>query len=130
LIQALLSESQWHLIDTVLLILFFNDSPTFDVAKQGDFLTFALRNFPLCATDQQVGLDADRAEFPHTVLGWFGFQLSCSFEIRNQGQMDEQAVLFANFQGELSDGFKEGHPLDVADCASDFGDYNIHIGAR
>src|SRR5262249_9402454 len=72
-------------------------------------------------------LDTDLTELPDGVLRRLGLRLAGSLEKRHQRQVDVQAILLADIEGELADGLEKGQPLDVADGAADLGDDNIDV---
>ena len=53
--------------------------------------------------------------------------LAGRLEVGHQRQVDVQAVLLADVEGELADRFEERQPLDVADGAADLGDDHVHV---
>ncbi len=56
-----------------------------------------------------------------------GLQFGGRLEIRNQRQMDVEAVLLADVERELANGLEKRLALDVADRAADFGDHHIDV---
>ena len=61
------------------------------------------------------------------MLRRLGLQLAGRLQVRHQRQVNVQAVLLADVERELANGFEERHAFDVADRAADFGDDDIHI---
>ncbi len=61
------------------------------------------------------------------MLRRFGFELARGLEVGDQGQMDVQAVLAANVEGELANRFEKRKPFDIADRAADFGDDHVDV---
>ncbi len=57
------------------------------------------------------------------------FSSPAAFEIRHERQVDVQAVLLADVQRELPNGFQKGLALDIADGAADLGDHDIRVVA-
>src|SRR3546814_10987222 len=47
-----------------------------DIAEEGDLAPLAFRQRMFAAAEQYVGLDAQRRQFPHAVLGRLGLQLA------------------------------------------------------
>ena len=127
-VELVAVQADRHLVDTELAVLLLDHRPAFEVAKEGDFLAVGVRDFALGAANEHVRLDADLAQFHHAVLRRLGLQLAGRLQVRHQRQVDEQAVLLADFEGELADRLEVRHPLDVADRAADLGDDDIHFG--
>ena len=88
-----------------------------------------LAQLALGAANEDVGLNADLPQTLDGVLRRLGLGLAGGLQIRNQRQMDVQAVLLADIEGELADRFEERQPLDVADGAADLGDDHVHVVA-
>ena len=61
------------------------------------------------------------------VLRRLGLGLAGRLQVRHQRQVDVQAVLLADVEGELADRLEERQPLDVADRAADLGDDHVHV---
>src|SRR5262249_14899006 len=94
---------------------------------QGDLLGQILGQLALGAADENVRLDTDLTELADGMLSRLGFRLAGSLEERHQGQVNVQAVLLANVQGELADRFEERQSLDVAHGSADLGDDDIDV---
>ena len=84
----------------------------------------------LGAADQDVGLDADLPQDPDRVLRRLGLELAGGFQVRDQRQVNIQAVLPADVERELADRFQERQALDVADRAADLGDHDVDVVGR
>ncbi len=56
------------------------------------------------------------------MLGRFGLELVCRAEVRQQREVDEHHVLFADEVAHLADRFQERQRFDVADRAADLDD--------
>ena len=69
----------------------------------------------LGAADQEVGLDADLAQLADRLLGRLGLQLAAGAQEGHQREVDEDAVLRPDLEGELADRLEERQALDVAD---------------
>jgi hypothetical protein len=95
------------------------------VAEQGNLLAVIAADRPLGAADQHVRLNADLAKLTDRVLCGLGFQLAGRLEIRHEGEMDITAVLAADIEGELANGFQKRLTFDVADCAANLGDDDV-----
>ena len=63
------------------------------------------------------------------MLSWLGLGFSRGLEVRHECEVDEHHVFFANVQRDLADGFQKRQPFNIADCASEFCDNNVHIGS-
>jgi hypothetical protein len=85
------------------------------------------RNLAVGAAQQDVGLDADLAQFLDRVLGRLGLEFAGRGDPGHQRQVDVAGVLAAFLDAHLADGFEEGQRLDVAHGAADFDDR--HVGA-
>ena len=85
----------------------------------------------LGAADQDVGLDADLPQLRRRecCVGLV-FELAGRLQVGDQRQVDVQAVLLADVEGELADRFQERQALDVADRAADLGDDHVHVVGR
>src|SRR5262249_27931286 len=74
-----------------------------------------------------VRLDADRPQFAHRVLRWFGLQFACARYERHQGQMDVDRLAARQIIAELTDRFEIGQALDIADGATDLAQNKVEI---
>jgi type II secretory pathway component PulM len=99
------------------------------VAEQGDLALDLLVEEAVGAAEQDVGLDADRAQVAHAVLRRLGLQLAGRADERHQRQVDVERVLAADVLPELADGLDEGQALDVADRAADLDEHHVHVAA-
>ena len=79
----------------------------------------------VAAAEQDVGLDADFAQFLDRVLGRLGLQFAGGADIGDQGEVDIQDIFVAAVGTKLADRFQEGERLDVADRTADFDDGDI-----
>ena len=125
LIQAVLGEPQRHFVDGEFLVHLLDDRLGFDVAKECDFLAVFATQRPLGADDQDVGLDTDLPQLADAVLRRLGLGLAGRLQIRHQREVHEQAILLADVERNLPDGFQEGQPLDVAHRAAELGDHDV-----
>ncbi len=96
------------------------------VAEAGDLALLVLGNRPVAAAQQDLWLDADRAQFLDGVLGRLGLHLAGGRDVRQQRQVDEASPLRAEFLAELANGLEEGQALDIADRAADFAQHEIN----
>jgi hypothetical protein len=97
------------------------------IAEQSDLFSLFARDALFASADEHVGLDTDLTELPDGVLGRFGFDLCGGFEVWNQGEVDEQAVLATDVLWELPNCFEEWQAFDVTDGSTDFGDHDIGV---
>ncbi len=130
LVQPVLDQAQRHLVNAHRLVALLDHRPPLDVAKQSDFIRHVLRHLALGAADEDVGLDADLAKLADGVLGRLGLGLAGRLEIRDQRQVDVEAVVLAHVQRKLADRLQERQTFNVADRAADLGDDHVHVGAR
>ncbi len=125
-IHALMGEGQGTLVDAGD-VASGDDGLLLDIAEKRNLALHLLRQEAVGAAEQDIGLDSDREQLLHRVLGGLGLQLSRSGDEGNQRDMDEESVLAAELLAHLADGFKEGKRLDIADGAADFADDDIDI---
>ena len=128
LVQAVLGQPQRHFVDREFLVHLLDDGLRFDVAKQRDLLAVFAAQRPLGAHDQDVGLDTDLPQLADAVLRRLGLGLAGRLEIGHQREVHEQAILLADVERNLPDGFEERQPLDVADRAAQLGDHDVDAG--
>ena len=62
------------------------------------------------------------------MLGRLGFMLIGAGEIRNEGDMQENAVLFRKLQRDLTDSLQKRLAFDIADRTADLGDDDVGVG--
>ena len=129
LVQALLVEHAWHLVDRVR-VPDRDHAMQRDVGEQGDLLALLVRDRAVGAAEQGVRLDADLAHLLHRVLGRLGLQLARGGDPRHVGQVDKRGVRRAELQGHLAHGFEERQRLDVTHRAADFHDRHVHRVGR
>ena len=84
---------------------------------------------PIGAAEQDVRLDADRAQLAHAVLRGLGLELAGRADERHQREVDVERVLAADVLPELADGLEERQALDVADRAADLDDHDVDVRA-
>ena len=101
-----------------------------DVAHQRDLLLDPLGQLPVGPADDGVGLDTDRPERGHGVLGRLGLELAGRPDVGHQGDVEEEAVVPADVVADLARGLEERQRLDVADGAADLGDHHVHVRGR
>ncbi len=127
LVQLVLDQAERHLVDAEGLVALLDDGARLDVAEQGDLLGHVLAQLALGAADEDVGLNADLPQSLDGVLRRLGLGLAGRLEVGDQRQVDVQAVVLADVEGELADRFEERQALDVADGAADLGDDHVHV---
>jgi hypothetical protein len=125
LVQALLVEHAWHLVDGVR-VPDRDHAVQRDIGEERNLLALFIRDRSIGAAEQGVWLDADLAHLLHRVLGWLGLQLAGGGDPRHVGQVDKRRIRRAELQGHLADGFEEGQRFDVADRAADLDDGHVH----
>src|ERR1700737_3092442 len=69
-----------------------DDRLLFDVAEERDLLLHVLRNRPLAAAKQDVGLNADLTQLLDGVLRRLRLQLLARLDVRHEGEMDVDRV--------------------------------------
>ena len=79
------------------------------------------------AAEQDVRLDADRAQLLDRVLGRLGLQLAGARDVRQQRQVDVDRVVARQLVAELADRLEERQALDVADRAADLDQHEIEV---
>ena len=105
-----------------------DDARLAQIAEQRDLLAGAVRDRPLAAAQQDVGLDAEPKQLLRRMLGRLGLQFAGRGDPRHQGQMHEAHALAAELVAELADRFEERQALDVADRAADLAQHEILVG--
>ena len=91
------------------------------------FSASSLAKSPFGPANQHVRLDADLAQPPTECCVGLVFDFAGRLQIRHQRQVDVQAILLADVEGELADRFEKRQPFDVADGAADLGDDDIDV---
>ena len=125
-VEAFFLQHQRHLINGL-------DGAVLDhrflvnIAEQGDFFAHVGGNLVLGPADDDVRLNPDAAQLFDAVLGRFRFQFAGGGDIRNQGDMDIEGVVLADFLAHLADRLEERQALDVADRTADFGDHHVGV---
>ena len=106
-----------------------DDRVLVDVAHQRDLALEAVADRAVGAGHDRVGLDADRAQRGHRVLGRLGLELAARADVGQQRDVQEEAAVAADLVPDLADGLEEGQALDVAHGAADLGDDDVDLGA-
>ena len=129
LIEPLGGEHQRHFVDRRDVLR--GDHRFFvDVAEQRDLPLEIRIEEAIGAAQQDVRLDADRAQVADAVLRRLGLQLAGGADERHQRQVDVERVLAADVLAELADRFEERQALDVADRAADFDEHDVDVLRR
>ncbi len=89
------------------------------VAEETELAALLARDRPVGAAEQDVGLDADRAQLLHRVLRRLGLELARAGDEREEREMDVDRLMARQVVAELADRLEERQPLDVADGAAD-----------
>ena len=100
------------------------------VAEKRDLFLEVAPEFHLAAADDDVGLDADGAQFLDAVLGGLGLDLAGHAQIRHERQVDVEDVFLAEVHAQLADGLQERLALDVAHRAADLDDGHVLVGGQ
>ena len=126
-IELVVDQAQRHFVDRKVLVLLFDHRVDRDVAEQGDLLAVVAAERLLGAADEDVRLDTDLPELADRVLRRLGLQLAGRLQVRHEREMDVEAVLLADVERELADGFQERQAFDVAHRAADLGDHDVDV---
>ena len=124
-IQPVLDQADGHLVDREVLVLLLDHGLDRHVAEQGDLGAIVAGERVFGAADEDVGLNADLAQLADRVLGGLGLQFVGGLQVGHQRQVDVEAVLLAEVERELADGFEEGLAFDVAHGAADLGNHDV-----
>jgi hypothetical protein len=99
-----------------------------DVAEHGYLGPNRLLDLVVGAADDEVGLDAHRAQLLDGVLGGLGLDLVGGRDVGHQAAVDDGDVAGTLLLAELAHGLDEGLSLDVADGAAELGDHDVGTG--
>src|SRR5690606_24785883 len=124
-VQALGMEHEWDLVNVVD-VDGGDHGALLHVREEGDLPTLLLRKRFARTTQQNVWLDADRAQLLHRMLRRLRFDLAGSGNVRNQRQMNIDDVVASELDTELPDRFQERQRLDVTYRAADLD--HAHVG--
>ena len=97
------------------------------VAEQAELAPLLLRDLAVGAAQQDIRLDADRAQFLDRMLGRLCLQLAGARDERQQRQMNVDGVIARQLVLELADRLEERQALDVADGAADLDQHEIVV---
>ena len=120
------AEHERHLVDARH-VLGGDDRFLVDVAEERDLPLDVLVEEPIGAAEQDVGLNADRAQVADAVLRRLRLQLAGGADERHQRQVDVERVLAADVLPQLADRFDERQALDVADGAADLDEHDVDV---
>ena len=98
-----------------------------DVAEHGNLVAQASLQRVVATAHEDVGLDTDLAQLGDGLLSRLGLELAGRLQVRDQGDMDKNAIVRPDLEGELAHRFEERQALDVAGGAADLGDEDIDI---
>ncbi len=124
-VESAFPKAQRDFIDREILVLFLDHRFDRNIAKEGDLLSFLLRNVLFASADEDIGLNTDLSKQANGVLGWFGFEFCRGFEVGDKRQMDKEAVLLANFLRKLTNGLQKRQALDISNGSTDFSNDDI-----
>ena len=95
------------------------------VAEQRELAPLAFGDRPVGAAEQNVGLDADRAQFLDRMLRRLGLEFAGAGNERQQRQMDIDRVMARQLVAQLADRLEKRQALDIADGAADLAQHEI-----
>ena len=95
------------------------------IAEKGELPALGSGDLPIRAAQQDVGLDADRAQLGDGMLRRFRLQLAGARNIGEKRQVDVDRLAALEIIAELANGLEEGQALDVADRATDLDQHEI-----
>ena len=98
-----------------------------NVGEQRDLLAVAVRDRPVGAAQDDVGLDTDFPQFLDRMLCGLGLHLAGRGNVRQQRQVDVADVVAAERDAQLPNGLEERQRFDVADGAADLDDRDLGI---
>ena len=97
------------------------------IGEERNLFALIVRDGPVGAAQEHVGLNADFAQFLHRVLGRFGLELTRSGDPGHVGQVHKGSVGRAHLEAHLPHGLKEGQRFDIAHRAANFDDGHIDV---
>ena len=98
-----------------------------DVALVRDFSLQLITDRLIASANNDVRLNATRAQLGDAVLSWFGLLLAAWPDERNKSDMHIANVVATNFVAKLTNRFQEREDLDVANSSTNFSDHHIHV---
>lgn len=127
-VDLVLAKIEGAFVDRIFDIAEGDDIFLFDVAEHRDFTAVVVVEIVFGAADDDIGLDADFAEFGDGLLGGLGLDFTGRLHHGEKGDVDEADVFLADVEGELAEGFEEKVSFDIADRAADLGDDDVGLG--
>ena len=106
----------------------FDDAVRLDVAEHRNFAEDGRLQRLVAAEDDDVRPDAHALQLFDGMLRRLGFVLVGATQKRHQSDMDEEAVLLPDLEGDLPHGLEERLRFDVTDGAANFCDDDVRIG--
>ena len=97
------------------------------VAEQRQLAPLLLRDLAIAAAEQDVGLNADRAQLGDGVLRRLGLEFAGGGDEGKQREVDVDRLAARKIVAELADRLEEGQALDVADRAADLDEDEIVV---
>ena len=104
----------------------FDNRALAHVAKEAKLAPLLARNLAIAAAEQDVRLDADRAQFLDRVLRRLGLELARRRDEGQEREVDGDDKPSRQVIAELPDRLEERQALDVADRAADLDQDEIH----
>ena len=126
-VEALLVERERDLVDRRH-VGALDHRAELDVAEERDLALDVVRQRPLGAADEEVGLDADLHQLAHRMLRRLRLHLAGGRDVRHQREVHEDRVRLPDLVAELADRLEERQRLDVADGAADLHDHDVVAG--
>ena len=117
-IQPFLVIGHRHVVD-VRHVERLDDRALAHIAEQRQFAALFLGDGAVGADQQNVGRDADAAQFLDRMLGRLGLQFAGRRDVGHQRQVHVDGVVARQVVAKLADRLQERHRLDVADGAAD-----------
>ena len=84
-----------------------------DITEEGYLVRDSFGDGIVTAADDDVRLDTDAAQLVNAVLGGLGLQLHGGVEVGEEGHVDVEHVVPADFVSHLPDSLQEGLPLNI-----------------
>ena len=125
-VEALTRQDEGHLVDRID-VLGGDDRLLRHVAVEGELRLDVGGEVAVGAAEEDVGLDADRAQLAHAVLHRLGLELVGGRDVGNEGEVDEEGVVPPHVLPELAHRLQERQALDVAHRAPDLDDDDIAV---
>ena len=123
-VESLAVQDRRHLVDAGG-ILALDNGGGLDIAHESDLALEALGQGPVGAQHERIGLNADRTQRRHRMLGGLGLELTGCGQEGNERDVHEGDVLPPQVGAHLAGGLEEGLRLDVPHRAADLGDDDI-----